>query len=156
LPGQYTISSCPLPSAYAGEPYAQQLAAAGGTEPYIFGEASPLPSGLRVSPAGILTGQIAVPGTYPVNLRVADASGRVTTRSCGLTVLPQALRTTTACPLPSGTVGQSYSYQVGAAGGIAPYAFSVLGQLSAGLQISDQGVISGTPTDMGFYALGIS
>jgi len=151
-PGAYSIATCPLPNAYAGEPYSQLITAAGGAEPYTFGEASPLPAGLRISPAGYLAGVLPNAGTYPVAIRAVDRDGRVTTNSCNLTVLPQALRITTACPLPSGTMGQAYSAAITAAGGVTPYTF-VGASLPPGLQISDRGIISGTPTQAGFFPL---
>ncbi len=152
--GAYTIATCPLPNAYAGEPYSQQVTAAGGTEPYTFGEANPLPAGLRISPAGFLAGVLANAGTYPISIRAVDRDGRVTTNSCNLTVLPQALRVTNACPLPGGTMGQSYSAALNAAGGIAPYSFAAAqGTLPPGLQLSERGIISGTPTQQGFFPI---
>ncbi|HLI63990.1 MAG TPA: Ig domain-containing protein, partial [Terriglobales bacterium] len=52
--------------------------------------------------------------------------------------------------LPAGTVGTAYSYSMSASGGTAPYVWSVTaGTLPAGLKLSSQGVISGTPTTAG-------
>jgi hypothetical protein len=154
--GAYAIASCPLPNAYAGESYSQIISAAGGTEPYTFGEAAPLPAGLHISPSGYLAGVLPNPGTYPIALRVADRDGLVTTNSCSLTVLPPVLRLTTACPLPQGTMGQAYSAAITAAGGVTPYTFAAApGSLPPGLQLSERGIISGTPTQPGFFPVDV-
>ncbi|MBL8299159.1 MAG: putative Ig domain-containing protein [Rhodanobacteraceae bacterium] len=54
--------------------------------------------------------------------------------------------------LPSGTVGQPYSANLSATGGLSPYTFTVsAGALPPGLSLSASGVISGTPTTSGPY-----
>ncbi len=70
-----------------------------------------------------------------------------------------------ACPhlvispstLPSGTVGTPYSTQISATGGTSPYQFlwyaGTMGVLPTGLSISSSGLISGTPTSVGSFAI---
>ena len=53
--------------------------------------------------------------------------------------------------LPTGTVGTPYSFNMGAAGGVAPYRWTATG-LPAGLSISTGGAITGTPTSAGTSA----
>jgi uncharacterized protein (TIGR03437 family) len=63
---------------------------------------------------------------------------------------PLPLSITTTSPLPSGTVGVAYSVNLAAAGGTAPYHWSVAsGTLPAGLSLSATGTILGTPTAVG-------
>ncbi|MBL8174749.1 MAG: putative Ig domain-containing protein [Bryobacterales bacterium] len=145
--GTYGIATCPLADAYAGEPYAQTVSATGGLEPYRFNEAAPLPSGLRISPDGYLSGVLDRAGTYPVALRVTDQTGQTSTRSCTLTVRPQALRVTNVCPLPAATLGQAYRFEFSVAGGVMPYEFEST-QLPAGLRLVN-GAIAGTPAEAG-------
>ena len=52
----------------------------------------------------------------------------------------------TTTSLPSGTVGTSYSALLTATGGTSPYKWTLSGTLPAGLNLSNSGVISGTPT----------
>jgi Putative Ig domain len=60
-----------------------------------------------------------------------------------VTITPLLSVTTTA--LPSGTVGASYSAHLSAAGGFAPYSWSIVsGSLPGGLFFFD-GIIQGTP-----------
>jgi Putative Ig domain len=55
--------------------------------------------------------------------------------------------------LPGGTVGDSYDQTITAAGGTAPYAFTVTsGTPPPGLTLSGSGVLSGTPTTAGSYS----
>ena len=81
-----------------------------------------------------------------------------------ITVNPALAITTTS--LPAGVVGQSYSAQVAASGGVAPYTFQLLtvapfgacgtgpfGPLPAGLTMSTSGAITGTPTGTGTFPL---
>jgi hypothetical protein len=65
--------------------------------------------------------------------------------SATLTVVSALSITTTS--LASGQVGSAYSATLAAAGGVAPYSWSVTGgALPAGLSLSSSGAISGTPT----------
>jgi len=48
--------------------------------------------------------------------------------------------------LPNGTVGTAYSQTMAATGGVAPYIWKIVsGKLPAGLSLSSDGVVSGTP-----------
>ena len=56
--------------------------------------------------------------------------------------------------LPSGPLGASYSQPLAAAGGTAPYSWSIVpgaGSLPAGLSLSSVGLISGTPSIAGTF-----
>ena len=81
-----------------------------------------------------------------MNVTVTDANSVSASATLALTVKdsvdPLAITTTS---LPGGVVGSPYSANLGAEGGVQPYTWSATG-LPAGLQISAQGQISGTPT----------
>lgn len=65
---------------------------------------------------------------------------------------PGPLTIVTGSPLQIALIDKPYSQSLGAAGGAAPYSWSVVensGSLPAGLSISPAGVISGTPTAEG-------
>ena len=68
------------------------------------------------------------------------------TLTLSLTILNQLGVVTVS--LPNGVVGQAYSLQCNATGGLAPYVWSAT-NLPAGLSISSGGLISGTPTGAG-------
>src|SRR5579862_7566541 len=60
---------------------------------------------------------------------------------------PAAMLQISTASLPNGQVGQAYRAPLSASGGTAPYAWSLSnGTLPAGLMLSSDGVISGTPT----------
>jgi hypothetical protein len=66
---------------------------------------------------------------------------------------PTPLQITTTS-LPNGTVGQWYSQQLAATGGEFPYqwCFGGPGSFPPGLELSTNGLISGTPTTAGTYS----
>lgn len=68
--------------------------------------------------------------TLTLSLTIVDSLGIVTTS------------------LPGGVVGQPYSVQCNPSGGVAPYTWSAT-NLPAGLSMSTDGLISGTPTAAG-------
>jgi hypothetical protein len=148
--GEFGISGCPIPNAYAGEPYSHTYAATGGTEPYFFTAVTALPQGLRLSPAGYLAGSVSTPGAYPLTVRVTDGTGRATSAACSLTVLPQTLRLDKPCEAPAARLGEAYTHQLAAAGGVMPYTFAVRGTVP-GLRFADDGRIAGTPTQAGVF-----
>ena len=54
----------------------------------------------------------------------------------------------TTAALPNGVVGVAYSVQLQATGGIGPYTWSATG-LPAGLTLTSDGLLSGTPSASG-------
>src|ERR1700733_3048662 len=60
--------------------------------------------------------------------------------------------------LPKASAASAYSARLAANGGTPPYVWSVTkGQLPPGLRLSsEEGIISGTPTSSGYYAVGIT
>jgi Subtilase family/Putative Ig domain len=85
-------------------------------------------------------------GSYPYALTCTGPAGSQSS-SVTLTVqtiTPLLITTTT---LPAAEVGQAYSTTLGASGGISPYSWSLAsGTLPAGLALSANGTLSGTPT----------
>lgn len=62
----------------------------------------------------------------------------------------------TTTSLPRAYVGVAYSQQLAASGGTTPYTWSLTGAgLPAGLALSTQGVISGTPTAAGTFSFSV-
>ncbi len=61
--------------------------------------------------------------------------------------------TVTTSSLPAGAIGKPYSLQLAASGGVAPYAYAVVG-LPVGLNANEKtGVISGTPKEDGTFSI---
>ncbi|PYS54919.1 MAG: hypothetical protein DMG13_06135 [Acidobacteria bacterium] len=142
----------PLPAATVGTSYSQTLAATGGTPPYAWSVASgALPAGLTLSAAGVISGSPITVGSSNFTIQVADSGSQTVSKSFSITTNPPPLSITTVPPLPAATVGMSYSQTLSSTGGTPPYAWSIAsGALPAGLILSVAGVISGSPTTVGF------
>lgn len=151
-----SIATTSLPAALPGQPYSATLAATGGTGPYVWTlAAGSLPPGLSLSQTGTITGTASGAGTFEFLVRVADATGGFTFRPFSIT-LQQVLSIETASELPPASVGVPYTHPLAAAGGSPPYQWSVIsGALPAGLTLSPQGLISGTPTAAGTFGVQI-
>lgn len=135
---------------YTGAPF---LSARGGQAPYRFSvDALSLPAGLRLLGDGSVAGITCAPdGAYLLRAATAiDASGARSGAALPLlTVEAPALG---GCSLaleaswPTPVVGQPYRVQLSARGGAAPYRFVLAsGALPAGLVLSPDGVLEGTP-----------
>jgi len=72
-----------------------------------------------------------------------------------LTLVVNSALVLTTTSLPAATVGQAYSFQLAASGGVAPYTWSATG-LPAGLTCSATGLISGTPTVGGNFSVTVT
>jgi hypothetical protein len=141
-----------LPQALQGISYSAQLEASGGVGPYTWTiETGTLPAGLTMSEAGVIAGRPSTAGSTSFVVRVKDSLGTSSTKSIFLTVTPppQPLVIQTIS-LPDTTAERVYSQTLQASGGVPPYTWSISsGSLGAGLNLSADGTISGTPTSQG-------
>ena len=157
-----------LPVGQVGAAYSTTIKMAGGTPPYTFAVSplSPLPPGLALSIAGVLSGTPQGIGTYSITPVVTDASGAVSS-SYSLTLLVAS----TGSPAPlsrpstelqSASVGVPYGFALdsGLRGGTAPFSWVPANgsTLPPGLVIltGANGVptyLSGIPTAAGVYSL---
>ncbi|MBI3649677.1 MAG: putative Ig domain-containing protein [Acidobacteria bacterium] len=146
-PTALSISTVDLPEATVTVPYSRTIAAIGGKTPYRWVvESGELPQGIRLSQFGELAGTATVAGTSNFTTRVTDADNATVNKSFTLTVKPAAVLTITTKELPRGSVGTTYSQQLGATGGQTPYTWSLQsGNLPEGLSLNTSGIIQGTP-----------
>lgn len=142
-------SSCSLPPATSGVPYQQTLMVNGGTAPYTWTYSGGLPTGLSLSSSGQISGTPNGPASSAFTAIVTDSRGRSISQNCALTVSAPQINITTSCPLPRATTGRAYLQRLSASGGSAPYSWSVVGALPAGLTITGDGLVSGTPMNTG-------
>lgn len=152
-----TLTTTRLNDVVVGTPFNQTLAASGGYGAYSWGVYSgTLPTGLTLSPTtGIISGTPATATSQPLVLSLQDSYGRVLYQAFTINVLKPLQILTTS--MPNGFVGNLYSENVLISGGIAPFTYSISGQLPAGLVINTTtGVISGTPTGGGLTNVQIS
>jgi hypothetical protein len=90
LTADMVITTMALPNAIINQPYSSALRAAGGTPPFSWAIGPPgsLPAGLSLDPAtGIISGQTAAAGQFPIEVRVVDRDSRSFTRTLTLNVL---------------------------------------------------------------------
>ncbi|WP_168170772.1 putative Ig domain-containing protein [Rhodanobacter sp. C01] len=157
-----SLSPATLPAPTAETAYSQTFTASGGTPGYSFKiNNGALPAGLSLSSSGVLSGAPTAAGTYTFSVLATDSStgtgapftvGRsytVTVAAPSITVSPNSL--------PGSQVGVAYSQQLSAGGGNGSYLFSIsAGALPAGLTLSQNGLLSGTPTAAGTYSFTVT
>ncbi|MFZ3013541.1 MAG: putative Ig domain-containing protein [Nitrospira sp.] len=155
-PGQLTITTTALQNGTIGVAYNQTLVAAGGVPGYVWSlntGSNPLPDGLSLNPAGVISGTSTAADTTAIIVKVTDSAGGTATKELTITVTApnvQPLAITTSI-LPVGTIGTAYNTALVATGGTGDKSWSVSsGTLPAGLSLNaSTGVISGTPTTAG-------
>jgi hypothetical protein len=152
-PAPLLISTATLPAGVAGTAYSATLAATGGVIPYTW-TAAGLPSAVAASASGVLSGVPASPGSSTVTVTVTDSKGATATARFTLTVAPAPLAIVTAS-LPDGRVQSAYSVTLAATGGTGSNKWSATG-LPAGLAMSADSTISGTPTADGAFTVAVT
>lgn len=69
---------------------------------------------------------------------------------------PPTVLTITTISLPDASLNRSYSQQLIATGGVAPYTWGIAaGSLPAGITLTPAGVLSGIPTQQGAFSFTI-
>jgi subtilisin family serine protease len=150
----------------AEQGYSYQITTAGGQAPIIFSLASgSMPSGVSITPGGMITGAPKVAGTYSFTIQATDncaGGAQNAQRMFILTINPQPsqpcapLKIISLSLLTTGMVNQPYSYQTQTSGGQSPITFSLAsGTLPLGLSLNSAGLISGTPNAPGNYSFAV-
>ena len=148
-------TSSPLASGTVGAAYSATLQVSGGTAPYTWSVASGyLPGGLSLAAStGVISGVPTAAGAFSPTIQVTDAANNSGTKALNMSVALASVPLISTSALAGGTVGAAYSATLQAAGGTAPYTWSIIsGSLPAGLSLAaSTGVISGTPTASGTF-----
>ena len=155
-PPPLTITTSTLPGGTTGAVYSAQVAAAGGTPPYVWSIGSgSWPAGLGVgASSGIISGTPSTAGLYNGAFQVKDSVGQQISKTFSL-VIATALTITTAS-LPNAVAGTAYSATLSAYGGTAPYAWAVVsGSLPPGIALAGGGTLAGTPSTPGSYTFNV-
>jgi hypothetical protein len=136
------------------------LEASGGVTPYSWALApgsGPVPGGLNLSGAGVLSGTPTTAGTFNFTVRVTDAASATADRALTLVVAPAPLVIMTT-GLTNAYVGIDYSATLSASGGVPPYAWALeinSAALPKGLTLSTDGVLMGVPETAGDYPFSV-
>ncbi|HKG23483.1 MAG TPA: putative Ig domain-containing protein, partial [Blastocatellia bacterium] len=153
---QLSISTDSLSDGVVGQNYSQTLGAVGGNSPYTWELTSgALPAGVALSDSGVISGRPLAPGEFDFEVQVRDQSGQSIRKSLSIDVDPASqLTILNQTLLPPAAVGVPYSVELKAISGNAPYTWSKkkkakFGAFPAGITLSSQGILSGTPTTQG-------
>ncbi len=158
-PAPLEIVTSSLPGGNINESYSASLSAQGGTPPYTWSvKSGSLPPGVNLSSGGSLTGTPTQAGDFDFTVEVADGAAGTDTKSLTISVSdgpPPPIEITTDS-LPNGAVGVAYSAGMTATGGVPPYDWIVVsGTLPPGIDLSHDGIFSGTPTAEGTYTFSV-
>ena len=147
-PTALAVTTTSLPPGDVGVAYAATLSASGGTPPYRWSiKTGALAAGLSLSGSGSISGTPSATSAAPVSFELQDSSVPVLTQTVTLALTVNAALAATTTSLPTGEVGVAYAATLSANGGTPPYRWSIkTGALAAGLSLSGNGSISGTPT----------
>jgi hypothetical protein len=129
---------------------------ANGDTPLVFTENGALPSGVTLSPSGLLSGTPGfVTGSFSFTITATDSNGNTATQGFTLFVTGSSALHITTTSLPNGHVGTEYSYTLNALGGKSPYRWKLIkadGKLPNGLVLNKySGTITRKPTKAGTY-----
>ena len=114
-----------------------------------------LPNGFSLSSTGVISGLASVAGEYSFVIQVTDASS-TQFRQAFLLSVGSILTILNDTQLLASYVGASYTQMLSAAGGTAPYAWSIsAGSLPPGLSILSSGTINGIPNTAGIFSFTI-
>lgn len=150
-----SITQTAVPNGAVASAYNQTLTATGGTAPYVFTlDSGAMPAGLTLSIGGVLSGTPTAGGTFNFTVRATDSTSQSATQAYSLTVATPAVSATAS--VPAGRRGFAYSQTLTGSGGTGPYTFALnSGALPAGIILSSTGVLSGTPTVVGSFPIGV-
>jgi hypothetical protein len=152
---QLQVVSTTLPDGNINTPYQALLTAIGGQPPYQWTLLSPVPPGLEFSrTTGGLSGTPTQAGTFNLQVRVDDQFQGSATGVVALVIRSTPVRITTTT-LPAATLNAAYTTTLGAADGTPPYTWTLVGGAPAGITLSPQGVLSGTPTQAGNFQVSV-
>lgn len=147
-----------LPPATLGVEYDAAVYARGGPLPITWAVADgQLPPGISVdAQSGIVSGTPTAEGVYDFTLRALSGTA-FADRAFSIRVTAPTVELTVASPsLPSGIAGRPYRADLIAVGGTIPYTWSSISMLPVGLELGENGVLSGTPETPGNFPVTVS
>ncbi len=156
------ITTTTLVNATPNANYSATLRATGGVGALTWSlVAGALPTGLSLSPSGVIAGDPTVSGTSIFTVQVTDSStapGGPSSAQAQLSLTVVTAIGIVTASLPAGSQGVAYLAQIEASGGTLPYTWSVTaGSLPAGLTMQpSSGVISGSPASQGNFAFTVA
>jgi YVTN family beta-propeller protein len=151
-----SVTTSSLPSGTVASRYDTTLTGSGGVGPYTWTiTAGALPPGLTLNTTtGVVAGTPTSGGTFSFTVKLTDSEkpvGQTATKALSIDIAYTEPSVTTSS-LPSGTVNSAYEAALTGSNGVGPYTWTIIsGSLPAGLSLSPDGTISGTPTSGGTF-----
>ena len=149
------LKTSTIPVASPGVPYSYQLPFTGGDSslPYsvsLDSKGSKLPAGLTLSPTGLISGTPTQSGSFQPLFNITQPDGQRGSALAYLSVAGQVQATISPGALANAVAGIPYSQPFTTNIGPAIWGISQ-GALPTGMTLSQNGVLSGTPTVLGQY-----
>ena len=147
-----TITTASLPPSLTGAPYSQTIGAQGGTAPRSFSVVSgTLPTGLTLTPAGLLAGTPTVALSFTFTIRVTDSLNQIFDKPYTLAIYAPLKFTTVTLPDTHRTL--TYNHAISFTGGIPAVSIAVTaGAIPAGTLVnSATGTLSGSLATAGTF-----
>ncbi len=148
----FRITTPFLSSGQLNQPYSANVAADGGTTPYVFFLLSgQLPPGINLAFNGLLSGTPTSAGNYAFTIRALDSASNAAEANFALSINSSGINLSSNT-LTAAQLNQAYSNLITATGGTGPYTFLAIGGgLPLGITLNSGGLLSGTPTASGTY-----
>lgn len=143
------IGTVALPNIVVGKPMADfplQVVTNSGAAPFSW-YADGLPTGVKLSTSGVLSGTALQMGNFPVDFVVIDSNVPPFISHATLNLTVETDLTITSTTLPQATVNTPYNQQIVNSGGLPPYTWELVsGAAPIGLSVNAAtGVMEGTP-----------
>ena len=147
------ITKSSLKNGGQNQVYSDSFAAVNGRPPYRWSISGNFPAGLSLAPSsGQVTGTPSDFGGFVYSVSVSDSSSTVQSDS-GQGILNIARQLQIIGTFPPAYISLPYTQSLIATGGNYPYTWSLAsGALPPGLFLQSQGLVFGTPTQLGSYA----
>jgi hypothetical protein len=148
-----TVTNPGVTTGTVDAPFSQSFSQSGAHGTATFTTASPLPAGLSLSTAGVLSGTPTVKGTFPIVVTVTDSNSCTGTGATyNLTINCQTI-TVTNPATNTGTAGTAFSQTFTQSGAHGTTTFTTASTLPTGFSLSTGGVLSGTTTQHGTFPI---
>lgn len=155
-----SVATEQVPVILTQKPFNFQVLASGGITPYqwTITSSTAMPEGLRLTESGEIKGTALITGQYVIDLQVTDDNGDQAMKRFTLFVLtPRQTVKIRQSDLPFGIVDTDYcelaAVNLRAERGIEPYVWSLDNEGVAGLSLSEDGRLCGTPTTPGEFSV---
>ncbi len=112
-----------------------------------------LPAGLTLAANGVLSGTPTQTGSFPITVTATDSNGCTGTGATYTIVIGCQTINVTNPANTAGSVSAAFSETFTETGAIGTATFTTASTLPAGLTLSTSGVLSGTPTEDGGFAI---